>query len=140
MPPLLSTPLWIRARDFDLDYHLRRVRAPGDASLRTVLELAAILVRQAFDPQRPPWECTLLESVEKGRAALILKLHHSITDGVGGVKLAARIARMGVTYLEVQGRAVESLPAREYTDYAWCFKALPACESGGDLTPENSSV
>jgi WS/DGAT/MGAT family acyltransferase len=87
MPELISTPLWLHAKHFDLDYHLRWVRAPGDGSFRAVLDLAAVLARQAFDPHRPPWEFVVVEGVAGEKAALIQKLHHSITDGVGGVML-----------------------------------------------------
>ena len=40
-----------------------------------------------FDRARPLWEYTLVEGLEGGRAAMVLKVHHSMTDGVGGMKL-----------------------------------------------------
>ena len=46
---------------------------------------------QGFDRARPLWEVVVVEGLEDGRAALILKLHHSITDGVGGVKIAMNL-------------------------------------------------
>ena len=48
-----------------------------------------------------------------------------------GEAVSARVLRMGIPYLEVRGSARESLPAREFTEYGYCFKALPACEKGG---------
>ncbi len=42
---------------------------------------------QGFDRARPLWEFTMVEGLADGRAALIAKIHHSITDGVGGMKL-----------------------------------------------------
>ena len=41
-----------------------------------------------FDHTRPLWEFTLVGGLEDGAAALIMKMHHSLTDGVGGVQLA----------------------------------------------------
>ena len=41
----------------------------------------------AFDRTRPLWEFTLVEGLEAGRAALVMKLHHSLTDGLGGMQL-----------------------------------------------------
>ena len=87
MPELVSTPLWAYAADFDLGYHLRFVRAPGTGSLRELLDLTASLGRQALDSERPPWEFYLVEELADGRAAVIWKMHHSMTDGVGGVML-----------------------------------------------------
>jgi hemerythrin-like domain-containing protein len=43
VPVALATPLWREDPDFDLDYHLRWLRAPGDRSLRTLLDLASSL-------------------------------------------------------------------------------------------------
>src|SRR5690606_21400699 len=40
-----------------------------------------------FDRARPLWEYTLVEGLPDGAAAMILKVHHSMTDGVGGMKL-----------------------------------------------------
>ncbi len=41
-----------------------------------------------FDRCRPMWEFTLIEHLVNGRAALVMKLHHSLTDGIGGMQLA----------------------------------------------------
>lgn len=72
----------------DLDFHIRRVRAPGAGGFREVLDLAAPLATEAFDPARPLWEVVVVEGVDGDKAAIIVRLHHSVTDGVGGVALA----------------------------------------------------
>ena len=46
----------------------------------------------AFDPARPLWEVTLVEGIEGGEAALIIKLHHSLSDGVRGMRMLAIVA------------------------------------------------
>jgi WS/DGAT/MGAT family acyltransferase len=74
-----------------LDFHLRFVRAADDRSLRGVLDLAASIAMQAFDRTRPIWEWTTVDDVENGSAMVILKLHHSLTDGVGGMRLMAQL-------------------------------------------------
>lgn len=48
-----------------------------------------------------------------------------------GAAVSARALRMGIPYLELRGSVRESLPAREFTEYGYCYKALPACEKGG---------
>jgi acetoacetate decarboxylase len=48
-----------------------------------------------------------------------------------GDAVSARSLRMGIPYLEVRGNVRESLPAREFTEYGYCYKALPACEKAG---------
>lgn len=87
-PLRLGPPRWITDEDFDLDYHLRRIVCPAPGDLRAVFDVAAPIYMEAFDKQRPLWECTLVEGLADGSAAFIQKVHHSFTDGVGGMKLA----------------------------------------------------
>ncbi len=87
-PPLhLATPRWVIDPHFDLGWHLRRVAAPASGGRDAVLEMARQSAMDAFDKQRPLWELTLVESLEGGAAAVILKMHHSLTDGVGGISM-----------------------------------------------------
>ncbi|MEI7593726.1 MAG: wax ester/triacylglycerol synthase domain-containing protein [Actinomycetes bacterium] len=83
----IAPPRWDFDPYFDLDYHLRFMRALGEGTLDEVLEIAAPIAMQCFDRARPLWEFTLVEGLENDRSAIITKFHHSITDGVGGVKL-----------------------------------------------------
>lgn len=86
-PYSIAPPRWVVDPNFDLDYHLRWIRTSGDGSVRDVLDLAEPIAMQGFDRARPLWEFTVVEGLEDERAAIIGKVHHSITDGVGGVKL-----------------------------------------------------
>jgi WS/DGAT/MGAT family acyltransferase len=82
---------WVDDEQFALDFHLRRVRAPRPGDVRALLALAEPTATAPFDTARPPWDLTVVEGLEGGRAGLILRFHHTITDGVGGVALAARL-------------------------------------------------
>jgi diacylglycerol O-acyltransferase / wax synthase len=87
-PLRLGPPHWEIDERFDISYHLRRVVAPEPSDFRAVLDIAGPIAMGVFDRDRPLWEFTLVEGLTGGRAALIQKVHHSFTDGVGGVKLA----------------------------------------------------
>jgi len=87
----LGTPRWVEDTGFDLDFHLRRIVAPEPGTLQTVLDLTGPIAMAAFDRDRPLWEFTLVEGLVDGRAALVQKIHHSATDGVGAMRMA-RIA------------------------------------------------
>ncbi|MCO8127601.1 wax ester/triacylglycerol synthase family O-acyltransferase [Acidimicrobiia bacterium EGI L10123] len=87
-PFRLAPPRWVSDQDFDLGYHLRRVRAPAPGTLDSVLEIARTTAMAGLDRSRPLWEATLVEGVDGDGAALIIKAHHSLTDGVGGMQLA----------------------------------------------------
>lgn len=87
--PLLRVgpPCWSADPHFDLSYHLRRVRAPDPGSFDSVLDLARNAAMAGFDRARPLWEYTVVDGLEGGRSAFVIKVHHSMTDGVGGMKL-----------------------------------------------------
>lgn len=87
-PPLRSgPPRWVTDPDFDLSFHLRRVRLPESGGLPAVLALGGQMASAAFDRSRPLWEALFVEGLDDGRSALIMKLHHSLTDGVGAIEL-----------------------------------------------------
>lgn len=85
-----SPPLWTDDPDFDLDYHVRRVAVPSPGDQRALFDLATQLVMDPFDRSRPLWMFWLVEGLEGGRAAMIQKMHHTITDGEGGVRLSEK--------------------------------------------------
>lgn len=86
-PLSIAPPRWEVDPNFDLHYHLRWMRAAGDGTLREVFDIAEPIAMQGFDRARPLWEFTVVEGLTDGGAALIVKVHHSVTDGVGGMKL-----------------------------------------------------
>jgi diacylglycerol O-acyltransferase len=86
-PLSAAPPRYVIDENFDLAYHVRWLKAPGDGSLRELLDMAAPLAMQGFDRARPLWEFDIVEGLAEGRAALVSKIHHSITDGVGAMKL-----------------------------------------------------
>lgn len=87
-PLRLATPRWVVDPDFDLSWHIRRFEAAPPRTLATVLEFARKTGMAGFDRDRPLWEFTFIEGVEGGRTALVMKLHHALTDGVGGMDVA----------------------------------------------------
>jgi WS/DGAT/MGAT family acyltransferase len=87
----IAPPRWEVDPQFDLGFHLRWLRAPGDGRMRDVLDVAAPIAMQSFDRARPLWEFHVVDGLADGRAAVILKIHHAITDGVGGVKIAMHL-------------------------------------------------
>jgi diacylglycerol O-acyltransferase len=86
-PYSIAPPRWDLDPNFDLDYHLRFVSLGGSGTEQDVRRLAQPLAMQGFDRARPLWEFHVVEGLVDGRAAMIQKVHHAITDGVGGVKL-----------------------------------------------------
>lgn len=86
-PPLgVGRPRWQDGHS-SLAHHLRRVRAPG-GGIEAVLAVAEPDAVAAFDPARPPWTLTIVDGLDDGRAAIVLRFHHALTDGVGGIAIA----------------------------------------------------
>jgi diacylglycerol O-acyltransferase / wax synthase len=89
-PGRLAPPQWRNDPDFDLDHHLRWVDLGGHATERDLYDLVATLSRQPFDRERPLWEFVVIEGLEGGRAAMVQRLHHTITDGEGGIRISVQ--------------------------------------------------
>jgi len=83
----LGQPEWIVDPEFDLSFHVRHVAVPEGEGWTWVLEAAQQLAMAAFDKARSPWEAVLYEGLPGGKAAYALKMHHSATDGIGGIQL-----------------------------------------------------
>ena len=91
-PFRLTVPRWSYDPHFDLDWHLSRVTAPPPGTRDAVLALARRSAMAAFDRARPLWEVTLVEGIDGGEAAFIVKLHHSLSDGIGAMRMLRLVA------------------------------------------------
>ena len=84
-------PRWVEDQDFDLSWHLRRWTVPEPGRWTEVLDFARTAGMTAFDKDRPLWEFTVLDGLVDSSAALVIKVHHSLTDGVSGMQLTREI-------------------------------------------------
>jgi diacylglycerol O-acyltransferase / wax synthase len=91
--PTLPTaaPRWVVDPDFNLDFHVRRMRVAEPGMLRQVFDLAEVMLQSPLDIARPLWTATLIEGLADGKAATLLHLSHAVTDGVGSVEMFAHI-------------------------------------------------
>lgn len=88
MPTLpTAAPRWVVDPDFNLDFHVRRLRVPEPGTLRQVFDIAEVTLQSPLDISRPLWTVTLIEGLAEGRSALMLHLSHAVTDGVGSVEM-----------------------------------------------------
>src|SRR5947209_626575 len=86
----LAPPSWEPDPEFRLDYHVRRVALPAPGSERQLFDLAVLLLEEPPDRTRPLWRFYAIEGLADGTGALFAKMHHTITDGKGGIRLAER--------------------------------------------------
>lgn len=111
----IGPPRWEIDAAFDLDFHVRHLALPAPGSTRQLLDLAALIYADPFDHARPLWQFTVVEGLEGGGAALLAKMHHVLSDGVGAVRLS-------VSFLDLTPDGADDPPA---------VSAPPEQEAGG---------
>lgn len=82
-------PRW-KTVGVDFEYHFQRqvLPAPGtDAQLMSALEHFGAAT---LDRNLPLWECLLIEGLSDRRFVIAFKVHHSLVDGQGGLKMILR--------------------------------------------------
>lgn len=84
----LANPEWRDDPDFDLEHHVRWADLGGGATDADLEAFVALVSGQPFDRERPLWDFTVIEGLEGGRAAMLQRMHHTITDGEGGIRLS----------------------------------------------------
>ncbi|MDP9139276.1 MAG: wax ester/triacylglycerol synthase family O-acyltransferase [Pseudomonadota bacterium] len=84
-------PAWIEDYKIDLDYHLRHSALPAPGGERELGILVSRLHSHPLDFNRPLWEVHVIEGLANNRFALYLKMHHSLVDGVGGMRMLQRM-------------------------------------------------
>jgi WS/DGAT/MGAT family acyltransferase len=73
------------------------MRLAGTGTWDELMEEARRVSLTDFDRDRPLWELVLVEGLEGGRAALLLKLHHAIADGQATVLIGLNLVELGAT-------------------------------------------
>ena len=81
-------PVWADDPQFDLNYHVRRMACPKPATLRAAIDLATVLMADPLDRTRPLWQYVVIEGIRGGKAIVLQKMHHTLTDGERGVELS----------------------------------------------------
>jgi len=87
VPLRLGHPVWVDDPEFDIDNHLRRAALPQPGGMRELGDFAADVTSRQLHRDRPLWEMWIVEGLEDGKVALVVKMHHSTIDGVSGAEL-----------------------------------------------------
>jgi diacylglycerol O-acyltransferase / wax synthase len=84
-------PQWVDFGAFDLDHHVHRVAlaAPGDDG--ELFKAIAHALERPLDLDSPPWECWIIEGLQDGRWAILVKMHQCMADGISAAHLLTRL-------------------------------------------------
>jgi WS/DGAT/MGAT family acyltransferase len=87
----LGLPLWVDDAAFDLAFHLRRAALPTPGGRRELAGYVQRVLSRPLDRTKPLWELYVIEGLEDGHVATLMKVHHAMIDGLSGMHLAAAI-------------------------------------------------
>ncbi len=126
----LAPPSWATDPEFDLDYHLRHIALPTPGTERQLFDLCTRLYEDPFDRTRPLWSFTVIDGLAGGRSALFSKLHHSIADGIGAMRLSE-------LYIDIERDATDPEPVDLTEVIADALAAEKADDDHPDSPAEN---
>jgi diacylglycerol O-acyltransferase len=121
-PANIAPPVWVDDPNFDIDLHVRRIACPKPGSLRQVLDICAVILADPFERTRPLWQFVLIEGMRGGKAAMLLKMHHTIADG-------ERAGELSRQYLDFERDAPEPPPLDDVSE---------PLSNAGHLSPGNA--
>jgi WS/DGAT/MGAT family acyltransferase len=87
----LALPVWVDDPSFDLGFHLRRAALPSPGGRRELVEQVQRVLSRPLDRSKPLWELYVIEGLEDGYVATLMKVHHAMIDGLSGMHLTAAL-------------------------------------------------
>ncbi len=80
-------PVWCDDPHFSLRYHVRHTALPSPGSDEQLQTLVGRVMSQQLDRTKPLWELWVVEGLEDDRWAMLIKMHHCLSDGVAATDL-----------------------------------------------------
>lgn len=120
---------WIDDPGFDLTHHVRRVALPRPGDDTELFRAIAHALERPLDPDRPLWECWVIEGMKGKQWAILLKIHHCLAEGTSAAHILTRLcddADSDTFADQVGGKHVS--PSRvdtpSWTDVLWRTSAV----------------
>lgn len=77
-----GVPYWTRDENFDIDAHVEHLPLAGVTSRDALQGLVTSMAHTPLASGRPLWHMSVVDHVEGGHA-IVFRVHHCITDGLG---------------------------------------------------------
>ena len=113
--------------EFDIEYHMRRLRIPKPGTDRQLFDLAAQLYQEPLDRTRPLWRFVVIDGLKGGRSAIWSIVHHAVSDGIGQLRMAEMYQQLDPNDPPPDDIDLEAIVAA-------AVEAHHAKQLGGDLT------
>lgn len=84
-PGFGGRPFWVEDADFELHAHLEEQHLDAPGTRVQLDEVCARLAERHLDRDRPLWAMTLVHGLEGGRQAVVVRLHHAVSDGLAAL-------------------------------------------------------
>jgi WS/DGAT/MGAT family acyltransferase len=85
--PFGGRPLWVDDPRFAIGRHVHQIAVPEPGGDDELLQTVARVYMIPLDRRRPLWQLWFFTGLDAGRVAAMLKLHHSIADGMAAVTI-----------------------------------------------------
>jgi diacylglycerol O-acyltransferase / wax synthase len=89
VPLNMARPVWVDDDRFDLNLHLHNEAIPSPGGRAELEDAVGRALSVPLDRSRPLWEIHVFEGLAGSRTAVLLKLHHAMADGIGGMLVAS---------------------------------------------------
>ncbi len=131
---------WDQDQQFDLDHHFRHEALPHPGRIRELLSLVSAEHSALLDRERPMWECHLIEGFSDRRFALYSKIHHSMVDGIGAMRLMQRSLTTEPNARETPPVWAQPLRKREKAPMTPADAVTHIAQAGGTLGKQLGSL
>lgn len=91
VPYGIDHPEWADDPDFDLDDHVDRFRLDRPGSHGQLADQISRLASHPLDRSKPLWQLQVIEGIHDGNIAVVVRMHHSLVDGISGVEIMAHL-------------------------------------------------
>ncbi len=82
---------WVDYPEFDVADHLRRVALPRPGDDAELFRAVAHALERPLDLNRPLWECWVIEGLKDDQWAILMKIHHSMAEGISAAHILTRL-------------------------------------------------
>jgi len=80
----LTPPVLVEDADYAFRNHIHRIAVPAPGTIRQLAMIVEDIASVPLSHRRPLWQAWFMSGLDHGRAAIVLKFHHCLADGVNG--------------------------------------------------------